>query len=137
MPAKGQDILMPTSIFLAKLIGPLLVLTGVSLLANRKSFEALLQEALRGTFFVYFLGLIDFAVGLAIVLTHNVWTADWRVIITILGWFLIVRGVIRTLLTDHAKAMGTKLLHNKNATTVALAVTLVLGAVLSYFGYAR
>ena len=33
--------------------------------------------------------------GLAIVLVHNVWTFDWRVIITILGWLAVLGGIFR------------------------------------------
>jgi hypothetical protein len=138
MPAKGQDIFsMQTSVFLAKLIGPILVLAGAALLINRKLMDAIARELLGGPLLLPLLGLLDFAAGLAIVLTHNVWVADWRVIITILGWLLMVRGAVRLLITDQARAFGSKLLKNKNAVTVALAVTLGLGLVLSYFGYAR
>jgi hypothetical protein len=36
MPAKGQDIiLVPTSIFLAKLIGPILLVSGAAMPVNR------------------------------------------------------------------------------------------------------
>ena len=34
---------------------------------------------------VYLFGLFDFAAGLAIVLVHNVWTVNWRVLITLIG----------------------------------------------------
>jgi hypothetical protein len=128
---------MQTSVFLAKLIGPILVLAGAALLVNRKLMDAIARELLSGPLLLPLLGLLDFAAGLAIVLTHNVWVADWRVIITILGWLLMVRGAVRLLITDQARAFGSKLLKNKNAVTIALAVTLGLGLVLSYFGYAR
>ena len=67
-------------------------------------------------------------------LTHNVWVADWRVIITLLGWLLMVRGTVRMLIPDQVKPLGTKFLKNANAVTGSLAVTTVLGLVLSYFG---
>jgi hypothetical protein len=126
---------MQTSVFLAKLIGPILVLVGVSLLVNRKGFEALAREALGSPTLLYLFGLLDFTAGLAIVLVHNIWVADWQVIITILGWLLIIRGVVRTLFIEQVKPFATRFLKNKTAVTMALAVTLGLGLVLSYFGY--
>jgi hypothetical protein len=128
---------MPTSIFLAKLIGPILLIVGIAMLVNRKELDALAQELLRSRLLLSLLGLIDFSIGLSIVLTHNVWVADWRLIITLLGWLLMVRGAIRVLIPEHAKAVGAKVLNNANAVTGSLAVTAVLGLVLSYFGYAR
>ena len=128
---------MATSIFLAKLLGPILVLAAVAVSVNRKSLDAVAQEFLRGNALMLLLGFLDFTAGLAIVLTHNVWVADWRVIITLLGWLLLIRGIVRTLIPDQVKPYGVKLMRNKNAVTGVLAVTLVLGLVLSYFGYAR
>jgi hypothetical protein len=128
---------MQTSIFLAKLMGPILLVAGIAMLVNRKELDALAQELLRSRALLFLLGLIDLAIGLAIVLTHNVWVGDWRLIITLLGWLLIVRGAVRVLIPDQVKALGTKLLKNANAVTGSLAVTIALGLVLSYFGYAR
>ena len=128
---------MPTSIFLAKLMGPILALAGLAMLINRKELEALAQEFLRSRALFFLLGLVDFAIGLAIVLTHNVWIADWRIIITLLGWFLLVRGAVRILVPDQIKPFGIKLLKNPNVVTGSVAVTFVLGLVLSYFGYMR
>jgi hypothetical protein len=126
-----------TSIFLAKLIGPILLVAGVAMLVNRKDLDALAQEVLRSRLMLFLFGLIDLSVGLAIVLTHNVWAADWRIIITLLGWLLLVRGAVRLLIPDQVRALGTKFLGNANVVTGSLAAVTVLGLVLSYFGYVR
>jgi hypothetical protein len=128
---------MQTSIFLARLIGPILLVAGVAMLVNRKDLDALAQEVLRSRLMLFLFGLIDLSVGLAIVLTHNVWAADWRIIITLLGWLLLVRGAVRLLIPDQVRALGTKFLGNANVVTGSLAAVTVLGLVLSYFGYVR
>jgi hypothetical protein len=128
---------MQTSIFLAKLLGPVLLLAGIAMLVNRKQLDAIAQEALRSPLLLLLLGIIDFAIGLAIVLTHNVWVADWRVIITLLGWFLMVRGAIRMLIPEQVKALGTRLLKNSVVVCAGLGATIALGVVLSIFGYTR
>ncbi|HEY6258127.1 MAG TPA: hypothetical protein VIY51_20280 [Xanthobacteraceae bacterium] len=128
---------MPTSIFLAKLMGPFMALAGAAMLINRKELDALAQEFLHSRVLFFLLGLIDFAIGLAIVLTHNVWVADWRLIITLMGWLLLVRGTVRVLIPDQVKPFGTRLLKNANVMTGSVAAVLVLGLVLSYFGYVR
>ena len=128
---------MQTSIFLARLIGPILVIVAAGALIDRKSMGALAQEILGSRALLFLLGTLDFAGGLAIVLVHNVWVADWRVIITLLGWLLLVRGAVRILIPDQVKPFGKKLLNDANAVTGILGVTLVLGLVLSYLGYAH
>jgi uncharacterized protein YjeT (DUF2065 family) len=76
---------MQASIFLAQLLGPLLLLPGVGILINPRVFRTIAQEVVRSTTLLYLFGLIDFAAGLAIVLNHNVWAASWRVLIRLVG----------------------------------------------------
>ncbi len=38
-------------------------------------------------------GYITFLLGLATVVAHNVWVADWPIAITILGWITLFKGI--------------------------------------------
>jgi hypothetical protein len=135
MPAKGQD--MPTSIFLAKLIGPFFLIVALSLLVNQAQFRTIADEFMRSPALVFLTGLMILPVGLAIVLTHNVWTGDWRVLITLLGWLTIVSGAVRLLVPQRALSIGRKLYAKPNVLYVSAAIWLVIGAVLCFFGYLK
>jgi hypothetical protein len=54
------------SIFLARLIGPILVVAAAGVLLNRRMFAAMAQEILRSHVLIYLFGLLDLAAGLAI-----------------------------------------------------------------------
>jgi hypothetical protein len=45
--------------------------------------------------FVISTGYISLLLGLATVILHNVWIADWRVVITILGWSTLIKGILK------------------------------------------
>ena len=135
MPAKGQD--MPTSIFLAKLIGPFALALGLALLVNGAAFRVFAGEFLRSNALIFLSGLITLPAGLAIVLVHNVWTADWRVVITIVGWLGLITGAIRMIAPQHAAAFGRSKIDKPLTTTIGGSIWLVVGALLCYFGYAR
>ena len=135
MPAKGQD--MQTSLFLAKLLGPLFVALGLGLLVNHGAFQAMAAEFLRNYPLIFLSGLISLAAGLALVLTHNVWTRDWRLIITLFGWLAVIGGVLRIVTPQLAAAAGGVMLVHTAALIVAAFVWLALGAVLCFFGYRR
>ena len=77
---------MQTSLFLAKLLGPVLFVTGIGLLANRAGYQAMAKEFLKSRALIYLAGLLALIPGIALVLVHNVWAADWRVLITLFGW---------------------------------------------------
>jgi hypothetical protein len=134
MPAKGQDI-MTASLFLARLLGPLLLAAGAGILINPKPFRTMVSEVVRSVTLVYLFGFFDFAAGLAIVLVHNVWAPNWRVLITLIGWLMLIRGAVRILAPEAIMGFAAKLIRNKQLVPSSGVVTGVLGLVLCYFGY--
>jgi hypothetical protein len=126
---------MQTSIFLARLLGPLLLLTGAGIVLNPKSFRTIAGEVVRSVTLVYLFGFMDLAAGLAIVLTHNVWVASWRVLVTLIGWLLLIRGAVRIVAPEIVMGYAAKVIRNKQVIPSAGAVVGVLGLVLCYFGY--
>jgi hypothetical protein len=136
MPAKGQDT-MQTSLYLAKLIGPMLIVIGIGMLINRDGYRDMAREFLGSRALIYLAGLFAFVPGLAMVLAHNVWAADWRIIITILGWLALIGGTFRILFPQEVTRIGTRVIANPGTMLIGGGVTLALGAILSFYGYAR
>ena len=83
---------MATSVFIARLAGPVFLALGLGLLVNPGCYREITGEVLRSKALILYAGLLALPAGLAIVLTHNVWVADWRVVITLLGWLMIASG---------------------------------------------
>src|ERR1700674_810372 len=85
-------IVMVTSKTIAGLIGPTLVAVAAALLLNLGSISAVLEPLSRNPALVLIYGIFLFVAGLAIVRFHNHWVAHWSVLVTILGWLLLVGG---------------------------------------------
>ncbi|MHA1518100.1 MAG: hypothetical protein ACTSYK_05785 [Alphaproteobacteria bacterium] len=126
---------MQTSVFLAQLIGPVMLVAAISMLINRDSQRAMARAFLDSPPLIYISGVLVMTVGLAIVLNHNVWVADWRVIITLFGWMATIGGAIRILCLSAVKKIGTAMLDKPWAFAIGGNVWLVIAAVLIYFGY--
>ena len=126
---------MATSIFLARLIGPIALVIGLALIFNGAVYRAMTQQFLDSYALIFLAGMLTLAAGLATVLNHNVWSADWRVIITILGWLWIVGGAVRLGAPQFAASMGRSTLANPLTPKIGAAICLVLGALLCFFGY--
>jgi uncharacterized protein YjeT (DUF2065 family) len=126
---------METSLFLAQLIGPVLIVIGVGLLLKQTEFREMATDFLSSRALIFVSGLLTLVAGLAIVLTHNVWEFNWPVIITILGWLSIFGGVFRILFPDSVQSMGTSMLDKPAMMTVGGAIQIVLGLWLCYAGY--
>ena len=62
---------MQTSVFLARLLGPIFVLIGLGMLSNRQAYRSMAEELLHSAPLIYISGVMAFLGGLAIVLTQR------------------------------------------------------------------
>jgi hypothetical protein len=137
MPAKGQDISMQLSIFLARLIGPIAIAMGLGLLVNAPAYDSMAFEVLRSNALIVLSGVLSMAAGLAIVINHNAWVRDWRLIITILGWLLTIGGALRIVAPQVVSRIGFAMMDTPAVAIISGVVVLTLGVVLCIFGYRR
>lgn len=126
---------MQTSIFLAKLIGPLLLIVGIGVLINRDHYLAMARQFVGSTPLMYLGAVVGMVAGLAIVLVHNVWAADWRVLITLLGWIHLIRGAATVIFPRKAAEFAARVAGR--AILISSLVALTLGAIFVFFGYLR
>jgi hypothetical protein len=127
---------MATSIYLARLIGPVLAVLGLSMLLQPGGYLAVVGDLIRSPALLYFACALGLLGGVALVLAHNIWRQDWPVLITLLGWISIIDSTTWILLPRQAAQLWLPLM----GTTFALIgglIVLLAGAALSYFGYAE
>jgi hypothetical protein len=125
---------MDTSLFLARLLGPMLLVIGAGVLINRENFRAMAKELIASRELMFIIGILTLLGGLAIVNTHNVWQG-WPTIITVFGWIFAVGGALRILLPDTARSIQGAALDKPMLPTIGGAVQAVLGAWLCYVGF--
>jgi hypothetical protein len=129
---------MQRSIFLAKLIGPFLAVCGVALIFNAAAFRAIGDEIVKSPALIYIAGVLALVTGLAIVNTHNEWTADWRVAITLIGWLCVFAGIVRVVFPRVVETLGASAMAAvSNGWIIGEGIViLALGTWLSFKGYA-
>ena len=128
---------MQISIFLAQLVGPVFVAGAIGMLVNATVFRGLIDEFLRSHALIFLSGLITMTAGLAIVLNHNVWTADWRVLITILGWLGAIGGALRIAAPHWVVRVSRGVVAQRQGLMIGAGAWLVGGLLLCFFGYVR
>ncbi len=111
-----------------------MIIVSLALLANRRRFRRILEEFSRSFALIVFLGLITLVLGLLVVVSHNVWSADWRVIITLLGWTALAKGVFRVLFPHKVSQLASKSM-KPWWVVVGFVFTTALGAYLTYVGF--
>ncbi len=132
---EGRDGRMTPSTFIARILGPVLVIIGLCLLLEGEAFRVMAGEFVRNAGMIYLSGIISIAVGLAILNVHHLWVADWRVLVTIFGWLALIGGIFRVLATSVVQRVGDKVITHPRWLVVGAVGTLVLGGFLTIMGY--
>jgi cytochrome bd-type quinol oxidase subunit 2 len=126
---------METSIFLAKLLGPFLLVVGAGIVVNAKGYQAMAEDFLASPAMIYLAGALALVGGLAIVIVHNRWALEWPLLITVFGWASIVGGIFRMTFPELVTRIGTAFM-KRQALMIGAALVIILGgAYLSYHGY--
>lgn len=126
---------METSLFLAKLIGPVFLVMGLAVLVNLRRMRQLAREFVDSDALIFLSGTITLPVGLAIVIVHNVWIVGWPVIITIIGWLVVLAGAARMLAFEGIKSIGQAMIERTLLLAAPGAIMVLVGAYLAYLGY--
>jgi hypothetical protein len=86
---------MRVTTFLSRLIGLFAILFAITLIAHRQATLVTLGALGHNPPLLFIFGMVWLAVGLAIVLGHNVWAGGTLpIIITLIGWLILVRGLL-------------------------------------------
>lgn len=81
------------SIVLAKILGLYLLGIGIAFLVSPTNFKRMLVVAKKDEGFQFLGGIFGLLIGAVIVSIHNFWVLGWPVIITILGWWSLIKGL--------------------------------------------
>lgn len=130
---------MTSSTTIARLAGPLLLLIGIGMALGMfmegEAYSSIMREFIGSRALIFVVGMLALVAGLAIVNVHNLWVPDWRVIVTILGWLGILRGISNLLFPGTVQTLGDRMIASPGGIIAGAAITIVLGAILSIMGY--
>ncbi len=124
---------METVNFLASLWGFSLIIVSLAFLINSKNVEHVIRLA-EDEKMLLLVGIINIVLGITLVLTYNVWDSSWKVLITILGWLVIVRGSLILFFPNIVKKGVAKIKTYRDWFSVILVACILLGCLLIYFG---
>lgn len=126
---------MSQSVFLASILGPFLLILGLSFLIYLDAWNKVIQRYLKDHLKLLPTMVMELVFGLYIVATHNVWEWSPYAIITVMGWLMVAEPVIYFLVPGDRYKSIVKSIDCKCYYQTFGAVYLVLGGWLSYLVY--
>ena len=124
---------MDTSILLAKVVGIYFVVICLLVLIKRKFFQQVLQSFASSKAVIFLGSILALIIGLLLVISHNVWETNWRVIITIAGWLALIKGILLMVMPE--KFMNWSAKAFKTVVPVGCIIMIIVGAYLIYIGF--
>lgn len=137
LPPKNKisyNFCMETSIYLARVIGLVSVISTVAIMIRYKHSLFLEAETLKYPSNIYQSGFVILLLGILIIVSHPVWALDWRLAITLVGWLLLLKGVGRIFFPDAVSNLVEKKKNNRKFILGEVAV-FIMGLYLLYHGF--
>jgi uncharacterized membrane protein len=122
-----------TALF-AAVWGPILVAVGLGFFLSTEYYTRIYRDLEKESFAVLFFGMFAMAAGIAHVLMHTLWGSLPQILVTLLGWGVLIKGVICVTFPKLADRGGDWAL-NANVVPAAGVICLILGVYLSWVGY--
>lgn len=126
---------MDVSYFLAKVIGLYFVIFGISMLIAKSSYQEMLKDVIAHPAVILMGGSISLLLGVLIVVNHNIWDMNWRLLITLIGWIILIRGFIWTTFPKKIQSMVTKYVQSSFPYYISTVIMIVLGLILCFIGF--
>ncbi len=111
-----------------------MVAIGLGFFLSTKYYIRVYRDLEKESFAVLFFGMYAMALGIVHVMVHNVWDTLPHIVVSLLGWGLLLKGVICVTLPRLADRGGDWAL-NAKVVPAAGGVAFLLGAYLCYIGY--
>ena len=119
--------------YLAQVWGISIVVISLALLINEKHLKSLMAK-IETDESLFLWGFVSLIIGLAMVLSYNVWSQTWQVIITILGWLALLKGICLLFMPQTMKKWA-KSVGYQQWLPVYLVVLIFIGLAITYLGF--
>ena len=125
---------MAISIFLAKVIGFYFVIIGAFYLFKKDYIKEVLKDWFAHPALSVVGGVMALILGLLIVISHNIWVFSWVVVITIIGYLSLIKGLWRLFFPETGVECSKKVTEGQAPIIIGV-ITILIGIWLLAMGY--
>lgn len=125
---------MITTLLFAQIYGPILLAVGLGIFLSRNYYRRIYKELEKDALAVLMFGIAMMAIAIVQVQIHNVWSTLPEIIISVIGWGMLIKGITFVTLPGAADK-ASKYWVDHRLIPIAGFATLIIGAYLSWFAY--
>ena len=118
LPVWSKSVVLDVSIAFARIWGGFFLIFGLLFILAK--FLGKVIEMSDNKFFTVATGYNSLMFGLATVALHNIWVLDWRLVITLLGWSTLLKGIMKIAFPEGINQNAQRFKKNQWASALAL-----------------
>lgn len=125
---------MELSILIAKITSVVYLAAALGAVFNRDYYRRVVDDLFENAGLTYFIGFTTVVLGFLIVNYHNIWVKDWIVLITVLGWLALVKGVLIIAFPRFVRSYSELIFKGKGLQFFPY-IAALLGLLFGYYGF--
>lgn len=122
-----------TSLF-AQIWGPVILAVGLGIFVSRPFYLKIYRDLEKDALAVFIFGMGAMTIGIVHVLLHNVWGSLPEIVVSVLGWGLLLKGILFTIAPALVDRAGDWWIKSK-LIPAAGTFMIIIGLYLSWVGY--
>jgi len=122
---------MEISIFLAKVFGLYIGILSLLMIFFPARFQVMIDDMLNCPAVLSLSAVITLILGILLIVSHNIWVADWRGVVTVLAWLVFIKGVIRVF----APQSGVNMVKSIESSSYYIAIGVIYFVIAAYLLY--
>jgi len=122
---------MELSVLIARILALTYISAGIAALSGKIVFADMVKEFEKSPALTYVTGFFTLVLGTILVSYHSLWVTDWRVLITIVGWMSLFKGILLIALPGYISLFKGWYKNTRPWGALMIAV----GLLFAYFGF--
>ena len=125
---------MGLSILIARIVSVVYVSAALGAIFSANHYRRLPDDLFRNAGLTYVTGFMAVILGLLIVHHHNTWTKSWTVLITMIGWLALLKGVTIIVVPQFVHDLSATMIAGWGVKVFPY-IAICLGLLFGYFGF--
>ncbi|OHB49859.1 MAG: hypothetical protein A2Y10_09545 [Planctomycetes bacterium GWF2_41_51] len=118
-----------------QLAGIIYLTVGIGIITGRDFYSKMVASFMDDAAAYYLGGLTALTIGYLLVTFHNDWVKDWPVLITILGWIALIKGIFLLAAPKAATQVSRYFIRNVKFLNIWAAVAIIIGVLFCWLGF--
>jgi len=127
--------MMGVSTFLARVFGLYLIIVCLAVLFRFKTFQTAYDEMISNKAHVFLAGFLSLVIGILVVVSHSIFVWDWRLLITLIGYLALIKGIWLLFFPETALKFKRSIMGNQSVYRIIIVIFLLIGIFLAYKGF--